>query len=212
MGLHDLGWFVLAGLILNLTPGPDTLFITQRTALGGWRHGVAACWGIAAGLMVHAIAAAAGLSALIAASEPAFVVLRTLGALYLLYLGWQMTRAPSKTAAQAVTADAQKVATWQATFFQAVGTNILNPKVILFFLSFVPQFVDAQAPDREWGYLALGVLFVFTSMLWCHLLVWMVQRARTHWRLPARLSGYFQRVLGLAMVGLGVRLFFVQRP
>jgi RhtB (resistance to homoserine/threonine) family protein len=213
MGIHDLLLFVTAGFLLNLSPGPDTLYITQRTVTGGWRAGVVACWGIAAGLALHAVAAAAGLSALIAASAPAFIVVRTLGAAYLIYLGWQMWRGASHATPDASAAAAPVQALpLRRVFAQAFLTNVLNPKVILFFLSFVPQFVDPGTPQRHWAYLLLGAVFVTTSMLWCHALVALVHLARGRWKAPGRLLVHFDRGLGVLLMGLGARLFFVSRP
>ena len=120
-----------------------------------------------------------------------------------------MRKPAAKTDTVALTA--QPALPLRRVFGQAFLTNVLNPKVILFFLSFVPQFVDPDTPQRQWAYLLLGAVFVSTSMLWCHALVAMVHLARGRWAAPGRLLGYLDRGLGLVLMGLGARLFFVSR-
>src|SRR5215813_1095308 len=144
-GIHDLGLFVVAGLLLNITPGPDMTYIAARSAAGGFRSGVAATLGITAGCVVHTLAAAAGLSVLLATSAAAFSIVKWCGAAYLLYAGVSLIvgsiRRPSVEGASLLPfAAAQKI------FREAFIINVFNPKVALFFLAFLPQFINANAP------------------------------------------------------------------
>ncbi|MEO7055959.1 MAG: LysE family translocator, partial [Caldimonas sp.] len=142
-GTHAPWLFALSLLIFNLTPGPDLLFTLARSLQHGRRAGIAAAFGIGAGCLVHTAAAAFGLAALLAASAEAFTLLRWIGAAYLLWLAFGLLRAaPSlRSAASAADAPAPKVPAWRI-FRQGFLTNALNPKVAIFFLAFLPQFID----------------------------------------------------------------------
>jgi threonine/homoserine/homoserine lactone efflux protein len=140
-GVHDLPLFILAGLLLNITPGADLALIGARSAGHGFRSGAAAALGVGAGCFVHVAAAALGLSALIAGSATAFSLLRWLGAAYLVWLGIGLLRG-SGTAAGA-SAPSPSMSAWRS-FVQGFLTNALNPKVALFFLAFLPQFIEAN--------------------------------------------------------------------
>jgi threonine/homoserine/homoserine lactone efflux protein len=131
-------------------PGADTLYIVGRSAAQGARSGTMAALGVGAGCFVHMFAAALGLSAILAASATAFTVVKLIGAAYLIYLGVSLLRTSAKsTAAQATIALRQT--TLRMVFFQGLLTNVLNPKVALFFLAFLPQFIDQDAPTRCWA-------------------------------------------------------------
>jgi len=129
-GTHDLLLFVFAGLLLNVTPGPDMLYIIGRSTSQGWKAGAAATFGVSAGCFVHIGAAAVGISALLAASATAFTVLKFAGAAYLIYVGVSMARSPRLSAA---TLPDQAHTALRRIFAQGFLTNALNPKVALFF-------------------------------------------------------------------------------
>ena len=152
LGIHDLWLFIISGLILNITPGPDTAYIVGRSAQFGWRGGAAAALGIATGCLVHVLACAIGLSALLAASATAFTLVKWAGAAYLCYIGIRMllTRDSEAAASSPAQADQARDRTppLSKVFWQGALTNVLNPKVALFFLAFLPQFVDAGAPAQ----------------------------------------------------------------
>lgn len=171
-GTHDLALFALAVLVINATPGVDMAFTLVSTLRGGVKAGLAAAAGIGAGCIVHTLAAAFGLAALLAASAAAFTALKVLGAAYLLWLAWGMLRAglgaPSATAA--APAAAASVAPW-ALLRQGFLTNVLNPKVALFFLALLPQFIDGQAPDKTLAFLFLGAWFIVQGCLFLALFV-----------------------------------------
>jgi threonine/homoserine/homoserine lactone efflux protein len=153
--------FALASLALNIVPGADMTFVAASAARGGRRVGLAAALGIAAGCFAHILAAVVGLSALIAASAEAFTLLKWLGAAYLLYMAWGLLRAPKAATASV---PASKLTAGQV-FRSAALVNVLNPKVGLFFLAFLPQFVDPASGSATLAILALGLWFNFSGTL-----------------------------------------------
>jgi threonine/homoserine/homoserine lactone efflux protein len=209
LGIHALWLFVLSGLLLNITPGPDTAYIIGRSIQLGWRGGVAAALGIGCGCLVHVFGAAIGLSALLMASSAAFAVVKLIGAAYLLYTGVRMllSRPPEMAADLAM---ASSVTSLRQVFWQGALTNALNPKVALFFLAFLPQFVDADAPHKALAFLLLGLIFVFNGTLWCLGVAAFAARAASRIRASGRALLWINRVLGGLFVVLGVRVAMLQ--
>ena len=165
LGVHDLWLFVAAGLLLNATPGPDMAYIAARAATGGFRAGTAATLGITAGCVVHTFAAATGLSLVLATSATAFTIVKWCGAAYLAYAGVRMLIAAFRDDAAARTPpEAVTPARAIVIFREALVINILNPKVALFFLAFLPQFIDAGAGSPTLAFLFLGTLFNVNSL------------------------------------------------
>jgi threonine/homoserine/homoserine lactone efflux protein len=165
LGTHDLALFSLTVLILNATPGVDMAFTLVSTLRGGARAGLAAAAGIGAGCVVHTLAAAFGLAALLAASSAAFNLVKWGGAAYLLWLALGMLRAALHGAApeavpDAATTPAAASADARSLLRQGFLTNVLNPKVALFFLALLPQFIDADAPSKTAAFLFLGAWFI----------------------------------------------------
>src|SRR5438067_647644 len=147
-GIHDLALFIAAGLLLNLTPGPDMAYIAARSVAGGFRDGAAATLGITAGCVVHTIAAAAGLSALLATSATAFEIVKWCGAAYLLYAGIRLIARSAKPKRSDAPHRILSPAAPSKIFREAFVINVFNPKVALFFLAFLPEFIDAAPPAR----------------------------------------------------------------
>jgi threonine/homoserine/homoserine lactone efflux protein len=201
IGTHDLLLFVLSALLLNITPGPDTLYIVGRSSTQGFEAGAVAALGIGAGIMVHVSAAALGLSAILAASAEAFAVVKLVGAAYLVYVGVSLLRF------RAATADNPQRAALRTVFVQGFWTNVLNPKVALFFLAFLPQFVDADAPSKAAAFLFLGCLFNFNGTLWNLFVAWSAARVGR----SLGNSIWFNRTVGALFVYLGARLAFAGR-
>ncbi len=209
LGIHDIWLFVLSGLLLNITPGPDTAYIIGRSVQIGWRGGVAAALGICAGCLVHVFAAAIGLSALLAASSTAFTIVKWAGAAYLLYSGIQMLRwkAPENLLATSVDKPAIKLS---QVFWQGALTNALNPKVALFFLAFLPQFVDADAPQKALAFMVLGMMFIGTGGTWCLLVAVFAARAARRVRQSGTALVWINRTLGGVFVYLGIRVALLE--
>ena len=177
-GIHDLGLFIVAGLLLNVTPGPDMAYIAARGAAGGLRAGVAATLGITAGCVVHTLAAAAGLSVLLATSAAAFSIVKWCGAAYLLYAGIRLVASSVRRRARGGAERAASLPPPRPRIFrEAFVINVLNPKVALFFLAFLPQFIDADAPSKALAFIALGCVFNFNSLFVNLPVAWLSARA-----------------------------------
>jgi threonine/homoserine/homoserine lactone efflux protein len=201
-GTQNLALFVVSGLLLNLTPGQDTLYIVGRSVSQGRRAGLLSVAGIVSGCVVHTLAAAFGLSAILAASANAFTAVKLAGAAYLVYMGIRMVLERVSTAT-AVRFEPERGG---AIYRGGLLSNVLNPKTALFFLAFLPQFVSPAAPSRILTFLFLGGVFIFNGTLWCLVLLWgasaMSRRLRDR---PA--SGlWLKRAVGAIFVGLGVKL------
>jgi threonine/homoserine/homoserine lactone efflux protein len=204
-GTQDLLLFVLSALLLNITPGPDTLYIVGRSSTQGVKAGVIAALGIGAGTVIHITAAALGLSAIFAASATAFTVLKLAGAAYLVYVGISLMRS---RAINSLAVAAPTRAALRTVFVQGFWTNVLNPKVALFFLAFLPQFVQADASSKVAAFLFLGLLFNANGTLWNLFVAWYSARVgRALIRSSAR-AAWFNRCAGALFVYLGARLAF----
>lgn len=219
MGIDHLLLFVAAGLLLNLTPGPDVLYIVTHALRAGARAGMVAALGISAGCFVHIFAAAIGVSALLAASSAAFSVLKWLGAAYLVYVGLRLllTRAPreGESVAMNIVADCAHstgATALKSIFFQGFWTNVLNPKVALFFLAFVPQFIAPGAPNKALAFLLLGLLFNFNG-LWVNI-GWALASAWLARRVGAVQRGmhWLARASGIMFMGFGLKLALSDPP
>jgi threonine/homoserine/homoserine lactone efflux protein len=209
LGIHDLWLFILSGLVLNITPGPDTAYIVGRSAQFGWRGGAAAALGISTGCLVHVFGCAIGLSALLAASAAAFTAVKWAGAAYLCFIGIKMllSRESAPAAAPSVGADAVPLS---KGFWQGALTNVLNPKVALFFLAFLPQFVEEAAPHKALAFIVLGAIFIFNGTLWCLGVALVSARTASRFRQSGAAMAWINRALGSMFVYLGARMAMLQ--
>ncbi|MFC5496326.1 LysE family translocator [Caenimonas terrae] len=206
--------FIAAGLLLNLTPGPDVLYIVTHALKSGARAGVVAAFGITAGCFVHIFAAAVGVSALLAASATAFTVLKWIGAAYLVWVGLRMLRSSAPPAMDAGTHHVQATAAadLQAIFLRGFATNALNPKVALFFLAFLPQFIGPAIEHKSLAFLLLGLLFNFNG-LWVNI-GWALAAAWLSSRVGAVRKGmhWLERAAGAMFLGFGLKLALSDNP
>ena len=209
LGITDLWLFVAAGLLLNITPGPDMAYIMGRSAQGGTRAGAVAALGISAGCFVHIAAAALGLSAVLATSAEAFLILKLVGAAYLVWVGVSLLRNAGAAASNA--SDAGGSISLRGIFLQGFLTNALNPKVALFFLAFLPQFIAADAPSKPLAFIVLGLIFVAVGTVICLAIAWSTARASAVLGAGSAARIWMERALGGLFVLLGVRLAFLQR-
>ena len=208
LGINELWLFVVSGLLLNVTPGPDTAYIIGRSIQLGWRGGAAAAMGISCGCLVHVSGAAIGLSAVLMTSSTAFAVVKLAGAAYLLFSGVQMLLSRPRPMAD-MTAPGEAV-TLRRVFWQGALTNVLNPKVALFFLAFLPQFVAADSPHKTLAFLALGLIFICNGTLWCFGVAAFAAKAATRIRQSDGVMVWINRVLGGMFVYLGCRVAMLQ--
>ena len=202
-GIHDLPLFIVSGLLLNIMPGPDSLLIMARSATQGWRAGMAAALGIGAGTMVHVLAAAVGLSAILATSATAFMVVKYIGAAYIIWMAIGLLRSKRTVAGEQATVPPLP---YRRIVAQGFLTNILNPKVAIFFLAFVPQFIDAAAPSKALAFIILGCIFNFNGMLWCCALALFTALASARIKLNPLVSLWLNRVTGGLFIWLGIKL------
>lgn len=215
--------FIAAGWLLNLTPGPDVLYIVTNSLRSGARAGVVAGLGITSGCFVHVFAAALGVTALLAASATAFTVLKWLGAAYLLWMGVRMLFSRASALAPGLPAEtglaetgkagaAEPPRNLKAIWLGGFWTNVLNPKVALFFLAFVPQFVAPDAPNKALAFALLGIVFNLNAIpvnsAWALGAAWMARRvdavqAGMHW---------LDRAAGVLFIGFGIKLALSDNP
>lgn len=207
LGIHEIGLFILSGVLLNITPGPDTVYVIGRSMQMGWRGGAAAAFGISCGCFFHVAGAAIGLSALLMASSTAFSILKLVGAAYLVLTGLQMLW--SRPALVAVKDEAER-SSLRRVFLQGIFTNALNPKVALFFLAFLPQFVAADAPHKPLAFLTLGLIFICTGTLWCLVLATFAAKAAHRLRQSEGVIAWVNRTLGGFFIYLGIRVAMLE--
>jgi threonine/homoserine/homoserine lactone efflux protein len=203
LGIHDFGIFLATGIILNLTPGQDTFYILGRSISQGRSAGIASVLGISSGGLVHTFAASLGLSALLAASASAFFALKLTGAAYLVYLGAGMLLARSSPAS---IPSSFSSSSFSAVYRQGLLTNVLNPKVALFFLAFMPQFIAVDSPNKFFAFIMLGICFVVTGTIWCFCLVWFGSLLGDQLRYSTTFANILSRTAGALFIFLGVRL------
>lgn len=214
-GIHDLTLFIISGFLLNIMPGPDSLLIMSRSASQGWRAGSVASLGIGSGVFVHILAAALGLSAILASSATAFTVVKYAGAAYLVYIGLMALRSKAKDEAPAENASpassgAQPLS-MRSIYWQGFLSNALNPKVALFFLAFVPQFISHTSSNTAFAFIVLGVIFNFNSMLWCHFLAISTALASKRLKVSKTVGNWLNKTIGVLFISLGVKLALTAR-
>ena len=202
-GIHDFGLFLAAGILLNLTPGPDTAYILGRSIAQGREAGIASALGICVGSIFHSCAAALGLSAILATSAVAFAAIKLLGGAYLIFFGIKMLLDRRR---QLSLPSNFRRRTTIAAFRQGVFTNVLNPKVALFFLAFLPQFIDPASNMKLLAFLAFGLTFVTTGTIWCLILAWFASALSERLRENETIGQWLNRAAGALFVFLGARL------
>ncbi len=213
LGLHSPLLFAVAVLVLNATPGVDMVLVLTRTLQHGVRAGLAVSLGISAGSVLHALAAAFGLAALLAASAAAFTAVKWVGAAYLLWLAIGMAR----EAVRSSTGDTQTSAAVDrrpvrpaVAFRQGLLTNLLNPKVALFFLALLPQFIASDAAHKTLAFLALGAWFVLQSLAFLVLFV-LLTAPLARWQPGSLVRRSLHGAGALLFAGLAVRLAVAER-
>jgi threonine/homoserine/homoserine lactone efflux protein len=201
-GTHSLVAFLLSSFLLWMTPGPDTMYIIARSISQGRRAGLMSVLGISTGILVHTVFAALGLSAILATSAWAFAIVKYAGATYLIYLGVQALQKKSKSVA---TLEVTPMSGWKI-YRQGVLTNVFNPKVAVFFLAFLPQFITSSARFGVFPFLFLGVLFVTGGTVWCLGIAMCAATATRTIRRNVRLLNWLERISGCVYIALGLNL------
>ncbi len=208
-GTHNLSLFVASCLLLNITPGQDTLFILGRSIAHGKKAGVISVAGIMSGILMHTLFAALGLSVILNTSAFAFNAIKYIGAAYLIWIGINMFRS-ERTEDSFQTIEKRALAPW-GIYRQGLLTNLLNPKVSLFFLSFLPQFVDPSTEYTFIPFILLGLILFTTGTIWCLLLAYCASWLTLRFRNRGSLGGMLKKITGTLFIGLGIKLALAQR-
>ncbi len=187
-------------------PGPDSLYIMSRSVSQGFRAGSSAALGIGTGTLIHILAAAFGLSAILTTSATAFIVVKAVGCIYLCYLGLSML--VNKKTDDITRPAQQKNIPLSKIFYQGFLTNILNPKVALFFLAFVPQFISREATNVPLSFIFLGVVFNINSMIYCHFLAWSSSSFSLKIKDNSLFTKVFNGIVGSFLLVFGIKLLF----
>ena len=201
-GIHDFPPFLASGILLNLTPGPDTVYILGRSVAQGRAAGIASAFGITIGSLFHTCAAALGLSAILATSAVAFGAIKLIGGTYLIFLGIKMFLGRQSDLGM----PAQFRRSTTSAFRQGILTNVLNPKVALFFLAFLPQFIEPSSTSKVSAFIALGLTFVTTGTIWCLVLAWFAAGFSARLRSNQTIAQWLNRAVGSLFIFLGARL------
>lgn len=203
-GIVNFPAFLLAGVLLNLTPGSDTMFILARSISMGKKAGVLSALGISTGAVVHTLAAACGLSVILSSSATAFLLVKYIGACYLIYLGIRsFTAKPMLTLSQG---NIKCSVNYREIYVSGMLTNILNPKVALFFLAFLPQFIVVGHENSMVSFLILGATFIFTGTIWCLCLALFSSLLAGKLSKKGTYTNVLHKVTGGIFIGLGVKL------
>ncbi|MER1956896.1 MAG: LysE family translocator [Solibacillus sp.] len=197
--------FIIACVLLIILPGPDTAIVTKNTVVGGRKGGMKTMLGSCVGLSIHTIAAVAGLSAIIVKSALAFTVLKYVGAAYLCYLGVRtlMNMRAKKTE---VNEEVLVEAKGSSYFKQGFITNITNPKVAVFFLTFLPQFL-APGADAFWSFLVMGIIYTVLTFAWFFFYVVLLDKVRNFMKRPSTQAS-IEAITGVVLIGFGIKLAF----
>jgi threonine/homoserine/homoserine lactone efflux protein len=203
LGIHHYWLFITTAIILVLTPGQDTFFILGRSLASGRGAGIAAALGITVGSFIHTFLAALGLSALLATSPSAFMAVKFAGAAYLVYIGVRALLSKSGLPAEDI--GVKRDGQWSA-FRQGILCNVLNPKVALFFLALMPQFISADSPNKVGAFLLLGISFITLGLVWCLTLAIGAAKLRGVFLRRPSMASVLNRIAGSMFIALGLRL------
>lgn len=205
-GIDNLALFMLSGFLLNITPGVDMLYIISRSSAQGFKVGAMAALGIGAGCLFHITFAALGLSVILATSAVAFTIIKIIGAGYLVYLGMTLLFEKNKKKDSLLQPLQQQTLT--KVFWQGVLVNVLNPKVALFFLAFVPQFISVASTEKIAAFFVLGMIFNGVGTLWNIFVAWSATSISRKIKTDNRVVKWLKKTMGGLFVGFGVKLAF----
>ena len=197
--------FIFACVLLIILPGPDTAIVTKNTVVAGRKGGMQTMLGSCVGLSFHTIAAVAGLSAIIVKSAVAFTILKYVGAAYLCYLGVR-TLMNMRTKKAQVEEEVLVEAKGNSHFKQGFITNVTNPKVAVFFLTFLPQFL-APGADAFWSFLVMGIIYAVLTFTWFFFYVVLLDKIRNFMKRPSTQAS-IEVLTGVVLIGFGIKLAF----
>ena len=203
--MNDFFTFLVLSLFVVMSPGIDTALITKRTISDGRQDGYKMALGITTGSLVHTFAAAFGLSAILMQSAVAFEIVKYVGAIYLIYLGASSIFARKKIKDDSLTNE-REFDNKKSAFKQGLFSNVLNPKVAMFFLTFLPQFVKAGT-DTTIQLVSMGVIYTILSITWFFVYVFFINYLRD-WLMSVKVQRAMDKVTGIILIGFGLKLAF----
>ncbi|WP_430108548.1 LysE family translocator [Paenibacillus sp. B1-33] len=207
-GIVNYEVFLLTGILLNLIPGADTMYIVGRSISQGRKAGVYSVFGIISGSLIHTLLVAFGLSIILTKSILVFNIIKMVGVIYLIYLGIKMLL--DKTNASFSTSESQKE-NLRKIYIQGMLTSLTNPKVSLFFIAFLPQFIDTKNSSPI-PFIILGLTFSITGLLWCLFIAYFSSYVTRKIKANQRLSAYLNKITGILFIGLGLNLLRTKAP
>lgn len=199
--------FVVTCAVAVISPGPDTLLVLGNTFGGGRKNGFLTALGVCCGFFVHITATVLGLTAIVLASAALFAVVKLSGAAYLIYLGFRAWQSNGT-----LSVNTKNQATSLEIFTQGFFGNVLNPKVILFFMALIPQFVDTTAGNVTLQVAVFGVIDIGLSFLWYLSVILAANRIKKALAQRAGIMKWIDRMMGSLLIAIGVRLLFTRRP
>ncbi|HDR7798491.1 TPA: LysE family translocator [Bacillus tropicus] len=206
-GIINYEVFLLTGILLNLIPGADTMYIVGRSVSQGRKAGVYSVFGIITGSLVHTLLVAFGLSIILTKSVVLFNTIKVIGVIYLVYLGIKMILDKTNIAFQAPSnkLNIRKI------YLQGLLTSLTNPKVSLFFIAFLPQFIDTKASGPI-PFIILGITFTVTGLLWCLFVAYFSSYVTKKLRGNQKVGMILNKVTGLIFIGMGLKLLQTKAP
>jgi len=208
-GIQNFEAFLIASIFMNITPGADTLYILGRSISQGKKAGILSALGISTGAIIHIIFATLGLSILLAKSATAFEVLKYLGAIYLIVLG--IKAVIKKTDGKFELNEEDGTTAYKKIYFSGILTNILNPKVALFFLAFLPQFIDPNYVQTPLPFLVLGLTFLCTGTIWGLVLALFASKLSHRIRQNYKIKKWLDKITGGIFIVLGIKLALLKK-
>ena len=202
LGLEQLVLFVPAAVLLSLSPGPDNLFVVTQSMVHGPRSGLATTAGLCTGLVVHTLLVSLGAAAIFQSSVLAFAILKYVGAAYLLYLAWQAF----KSQPDVIQTDNKPATPLKVLYRRGVIMNLANPKVSVFFLAFLPQFVDTEAGHISLQLMALGACFIVVAAVIFSLLSLFAGQLGNRLKQSGQVQRWLQRIAGGVFTALAFKL------
>lgn len=203
VGITGFGLFFLTALLINITPGTDTMYIVSRSISQGKKAGIYSVLGISTGSLVHTFLASIGLSVILTTSVVLFTVVKIIGVGYLVYLGIRMLLQKSSNFQLKDT----KIISIKKIYTQGLLTNVTNPKVALFFISFLPQFISGDNSYGPLPFIILGLTFVITGTVWCLVVAIFASFATKKLRNNPKVEFILNKITGVIFIGLGIKLF-----
>jgi RhtB (resistance to homoserine/threonine) family protein len=209
IGIIHFETFLFTAILLNLTPGNDTIFVLSKSIGQGKKAGIVSSLGISTGSIIHTLLAAFGLSLIIAKSILLFNIIKYAGAIYLLYVGYKML--VNKTELNTSEIKKGELVNYWGLYREGIFTNILNPKVALFFIAFLPQFIEPNLKETILPFLALGTTFITTGTIWCLILAIFASSIFSKLKDNKKVSNYINKICGFSLIGLGIKVALSSR-